>query len=123
MSKVRCVDVVALFAAAILRRNPASVVIPFDDKPYRAQVDPQDSILSLSADPRCAHAIDQCWRQRGKRKGSVRWIAPIHARWLPWISTALALALGSCHDFSNGRAVINCEPLPTRNRQAVRVEA
>lgn len=26
-----------------------SVVIPFDDKPYRAQVDPQDSILSLSA--------------------------------------------------------------------------
>ena len=48
-SKVRCVDVAALFAAAILRRNPDSVVIPFDDKPYRAQVDPQDSILSLSA--------------------------------------------------------------------------
>ncbi|MFZ1010881.1 MAG: TROVE domain-containing protein [Candidatus Sulfotelmatobacter sp.] len=48
-SKVRCVDVAALFAAAILRRNPDSVVIPFDDKPYRAQVDAQDSILSLSA--------------------------------------------------------------------------
>ena len=48
-SKIRCVDVAALFAAAILRRNPDSVVIPFDDKPYRAQVDPQDSILSLSA--------------------------------------------------------------------------
>jgi 60 kDa SS-A/Ro ribonucleoprotein len=48
-SKVRCVDVAALFAAAILRRNPDSVVIPFDDKTYRAQVDPQDSILSLSA--------------------------------------------------------------------------
>jgi 60 kDa SS-A/Ro ribonucleoprotein len=48
-SKVRCVDVAALFAAAILRRNPDSVVIPFDDKPYRVQVDPQDSILSLSA--------------------------------------------------------------------------
>jgi len=48
-SKVRCVDVAALFAAAILRRNKDSVVIPFDDKPYRAQVDPQDSILSLSA--------------------------------------------------------------------------
>jgi 60 kDa SS-A/Ro ribonucleoprotein len=27
---MRCVDVAALFAAAILRRNPASVVIPFD---------------------------------------------------------------------------------------------
>jgi 60 kDa SS-A/Ro ribonucleoprotein len=48
-SKVRCVDVAALFAAAVLRRNPDSVIIPFDDKPYRAQVDPQDSILSLSA--------------------------------------------------------------------------
>ena len=30
-SKMRCVDVAALFAAAILRRNPDSVVIPFDD--------------------------------------------------------------------------------------------
>ena len=48
-SKVRCVDVAALFAAAILRRNPDSVLIPFDDKTYRAGVDPQDSILSLSA--------------------------------------------------------------------------
>jgi 60 kDa SS-A/Ro ribonucleoprotein len=48
-SKVRCVDVAALFAAAFLRRNPDSVVIPFDDKTYHAQVDPQDSILSLSA--------------------------------------------------------------------------
>jgi 60 kDa SS-A/Ro ribonucleoprotein len=48
-SKVRCVDVAALFAAAILRCNPDSVVIPFDDKPYQVQVDPQDSILSLSA--------------------------------------------------------------------------
>lgn len=47
-SKVRCVDVAALFAAAILRRNPDSVVIPFDYKAYRAQVDPRDSILSLS---------------------------------------------------------------------------
>ena len=29
-SKMRCIDVAALFAAAILRRNPDSVVIPFD---------------------------------------------------------------------------------------------
>lgn len=33
-SKVRCVDVAALFAAAIKRRNPDSVVIPFDTKCY-----------------------------------------------------------------------------------------
>lgn len=48
-SRVRCVDVAALFAAAILRRNPGSVLIPFDDKTYPVDVDPEDSILSLAA--------------------------------------------------------------------------
>ncbi|MCC9600975.1 TROVE domain-containing protein [Stieleria sp. JC731] len=53
-SKMRCVDVAALFAAAILRRNPDSVVIPFDTQAYDlygkgAKIDPSDSILSLSA--------------------------------------------------------------------------
>jgi 60 kDa SS-A/Ro ribonucleoprotein len=47
-SKMRCVDVAALFAAAILRRNPDSVVVPFDTQAYDAKVDPSDSILSLS---------------------------------------------------------------------------
>jgi 60 kDa SS-A/Ro ribonucleoprotein len=47
-SKMRCVDVAALFAAAILRRNPDSVVIPFDTQAYQADVDPQDAILSLA---------------------------------------------------------------------------
>lgn len=47
-SKMRCVDVAALFAAAILRRNPDSIVVPFDTQAYQAQVDPQDSILSLA---------------------------------------------------------------------------
>jgi 60 kDa SS-A/Ro ribonucleoprotein len=41
------VDVAALFAAAILRRNPDSVVIPFDTAAYEAKVDPSDSVLSL----------------------------------------------------------------------------
>ena len=47
-SKVRCVDVAALFAAAVLRRNPDSVVVPFDDKTYHVKLDPQDTILSLA---------------------------------------------------------------------------
>src|SRR4029077_10808439 len=47
-SKMRCVDVAALFAAAILRRNPESVVIPFDTAAYQAEVDRRDSILSLA---------------------------------------------------------------------------
>ena len=47
-SKMRCVDVAALFAAAILRRNPDSVVIPFDTAAYDVPVDPTDSVLSLA---------------------------------------------------------------------------
>jgi 60 kDa SS-A/Ro ribonucleoprotein len=47
-SKMRCVDVAAVFAAAILRRNPDSVVVPFDTQAYDVRVDPSDSILSLS---------------------------------------------------------------------------
>ena len=47
-SKMRCIDVAALVAAAILRRNPDSVVIPFDTQAYQAQVDPGDTILSLA---------------------------------------------------------------------------
>ena len=47
-SKMRCIDVAALFAAAILRRNPDSVVIPFDTAAYDAKMDPNDSILSVA---------------------------------------------------------------------------
>ena len=47
-SKMRCVDVAALFAAAILRRNPDSVVIPFDTSAYEVRLDPSDSVLSLA---------------------------------------------------------------------------
>ncbi len=45
---MRCVDVAALFAAAILRRNPDSVVIPFDTQAYDVRIDPSDSILSIA---------------------------------------------------------------------------
>ncbi|MCU0961177.1 MAG: TROVE domain-containing protein [Pirellulaceae bacterium] len=47
-TRMRCIDVAALFAAAILRRNPDSVVIPFDTQAYHAQIDPEDTILSLA---------------------------------------------------------------------------
>jgi 60 kDa SS-A/Ro ribonucleoprotein len=47
-SKMRCIDVAALFAAAILRRKPDSVVIPFDTAAYDAKMDPNDSILSIA---------------------------------------------------------------------------
>ncbi|HEY7310252.1 MAG TPA: TROVE domain-containing protein [Gemmataceae bacterium] len=48
-SKMRCVDVAALFAAALLRRNPDSVVVPFDTAAYRADVSANDRILDVAA--------------------------------------------------------------------------
>ncbi len=47
-SKMRCVDTAALFAAAILRVNPESVVVPFDTRAYEAKIDPGDTILSIA---------------------------------------------------------------------------
>jgi 60 kDa SS-A/Ro ribonucleoprotein len=47
-SKIRCVDVAALFASAILRRNPDSVVIPFDQQAFDVKLDASDAILSLA---------------------------------------------------------------------------
>lgn len=47
-SKMRCVDVAALAAAAVLRRNPDSIVVPFDTQAFDVKVDPSDSILSLA---------------------------------------------------------------------------
>lgn len=47
-SKMRCIDVAGLFAAAILRRNPGSVVIPFDTAAYEVDVT-DESILQLAA--------------------------------------------------------------------------
>ncbi|MCE9552061.1 MAG: TROVE domain-containing protein [Planctomycetes bacterium] len=47
-SKMRCVDVASLFAAALLRRNPDSIVVPFDTQAYQPRIDPGDSILSVT---------------------------------------------------------------------------
>lgn len=48
-SKVRCVDVAALFAAALLRRNPGSVIIPFDTRAHAVESDVDEPILALAA--------------------------------------------------------------------------
>jgi 60 kDa SS-A/Ro ribonucleoprotein len=48
-SKIRCVDAAAVFAAAIVRRNPGSVVIPFDTSAYETSVAANEKILDLAA--------------------------------------------------------------------------
>ena len=48
MSRMRCIDVAALFAAALVRANPDSVIIPFDTQAYDCRIDPNDAFLSLA---------------------------------------------------------------------------
>jgi 60 kDa SS-A/Ro ribonucleoprotein len=45
-SKVRCIDVAALMAAAVLRKNPDAEVIPFSDKVVSLTLNPRDSVLT-----------------------------------------------------------------------------
>ena len=45
-SKVRCIDVAALVAAAILRKNPNAEVIPFSDEVVKASLNPRDSVMT-----------------------------------------------------------------------------
>lgn len=48
-SKVRCIDVAALFAAAILRVNPTAEVVPFESKIVDVRLNPRDSIMTNAA--------------------------------------------------------------------------
>lgn len=45
-STVRCVDIAALFSAAILRKNPNAEIIPFESKIVNVKLNPRDSIMT-----------------------------------------------------------------------------
>jgi 60 kDa SS-A/Ro ribonucleoprotein len=45
-STVRCVDIAALFSAAILRKNPDAEIIPFESKIVDVRLNPRDSIMT-----------------------------------------------------------------------------
>lgn len=45
-SKVRCIDVAALIASAVLRKNPEADVVPFDTKVRDVSLNARDSILT-----------------------------------------------------------------------------
>jgi len=45
-SKVRCIDVAALIAAAILRKNPNARVLPFEEKVVNITLNPRDTVMT-----------------------------------------------------------------------------
>jgi 60 kDa SS-A/Ro ribonucleoprotein len=48
-SAVRCVDVAALMASAVLRKNPTAEVIPFESNVVRVDLNPRDSVMTNAA--------------------------------------------------------------------------
>jgi 60 kDa SS-A/Ro ribonucleoprotein len=48
-TKVRCIDVAALLAAAILRRNPNAEILPFNDKPLKVELNSRDTVMTNAA--------------------------------------------------------------------------
>ncbi|MEW5853127.1 MAG: RNA-binding protein [Myxococcota bacterium] len=48
-SKVRCIDVAALMAAAMLRKNPDAEVIPFAESARHVRLNPRDSVMTNAA--------------------------------------------------------------------------
>lgn len=48
-SKVRCIDVAGLMAAAVLRRNPTAQVIPFEGRVKPINLNPRDSVMTNAA--------------------------------------------------------------------------
>lgn len=45
-SKVRCIDVAALFAAAVLRKNKSAEVVPFDTTVHHANLNGRDTVMT-----------------------------------------------------------------------------
>ena len=43
---VRCIDVAALVAATVLRKNPSAEVIPFESKVVEVRLNPRDSVMT-----------------------------------------------------------------------------
>ena len=73
-SKMRCVDVAALVAAAIMRKNPDTEVVPFDTSVHQHRLNPLDSIMTnaktLAAfgggGTNCGEALAHVNRKNGK---------------------------------------------------------
>jgi len=45
-SKMKCVDIAALIASAILRKNPETIIMPFDTRVHSSSINPMDSIMT-----------------------------------------------------------------------------
>jgi len=73
-TKMRCIDVAALVAAAVMRKNPDTEVIPFDTSVHPHRLNPMDSIMTNAktlasfggGGTNCSEALAHVNRKNGK---------------------------------------------------------
>ncbi len=73
-SKMRCIDVAALIASAIMKKNPEAEVIPFDMRVHAHKLNPLDSIMTNAqalskfggGGTNCSEALAHVNRKSGK---------------------------------------------------------
>ncbi len=73
-TKTRCVDVAALVASAILRKNPEAEIVPFDTQVHQHRLNPLDSIMTNAqtlarfggGGTNCSEALAYVNRKNGK---------------------------------------------------------
>ena len=87
-SKVRCVDVAALVAAAMLRKNPEALVLPFMNDVVTCRLNPRDSVLTnakkLASLPaggtNCSAPL--AWLNKHKRKADLVFFVSDNESWI-----------------------------------------
>ena len=97
-SVIRCVDVAALFAAAIIKKNPAAEVLPFNHRVVAITLNPRDTVMTnaakLASMPRggtnCSAPLLHL-NERGARGELVIYVSDNQS----WIDSANAAARGT----------------------------
>ena len=89
-TSARCIDVAALVAASILRKNPTAEVIPFDTRVHAANLNPRDSVMTNAerlskfggGGTNCALVLEHC-NQKGIKGDLVLYVSDNES----WIDT------------------------------------
>lgn len=119
-SKITCTHVAAMIAAALLKRNPETIVLPFDTQLYRVRLNPLDSIATMTetlakyggGGTRCG--LPMKWlKESGKNVDSVIYVSD-NESWLDFISTRM---LGNASN-SATEAMAEWVEIKRRNKHA-----
>jgi 60 kDa SS-A/Ro ribonucleoprotein len=73
-TKTRCIDVAALVASAVLRKNPDAEIVPFDTRVHEVRLNPLDSVVTNAktlagfggGGTTCSAALEYVNRKNGK---------------------------------------------------------